>query len=132
MQVNEDVKVSKLKAACVSKPDEVITVVDDDEETNDAADRVSETSFKGPDIIPMAPTPTTCGPDIIVLDDDTSDSDDDDDDDTSDSDSDDDDDDYESDSDSEDRDGKEREDKLMSMRREKGKFMSMKPSFFNK
>uniref|UniRef100_A0A1J3HPW1 Exosome component 10 n=1 Tax=Noccaea caerulescens TaxID=107243 RepID=A0A1J3HPW1_NOCCA len=130
-KANEEVKVSKLKAACVSKPDEVIIVVDDDEETDDAAGIVSETSFKGPDTIPMAPNPKTCGPDIIVVDDDTSDSeDDDDDDDTSDSDSDDDDDD--SDSDSEDKDGKEREDKLMSMRREKGRFMSMKPSFFNK
>ncbi|RID79604.1 hypothetical protein BRARA_A02329 [Brassica rapa] len=112
-KANEEVKVSKSKPACVSKPDEVIILSDDsdeyDEETSepeDAADSVSETPFKGPDV-------KTFGPDIIVLDDDDSDDDD-------------------SDDDSETGDGREREVERMNMISEQqGKFMSLKPGFLN-
>ena len=95
---------SKSKPACVSKPDEVIILSDDSDEY--AADSVSETPFKGPDV-------KTFGPDIIVLDDDDSDHDD-------------------SDDDSETGDGREREVERMNMISEQqGKFMSLKPGFLN-
>ncbi|CAF2152211.1 unnamed protein product [Brassica rapa] len=103
-KANEEVKVSKSKPACVSKPDEVIILSDDSDEY--AADSVSETPFKGPDV-------KTFGPDIIVLDDDDSDDDD-------------------SDDDSETGDGREREVERMNMISEQqGKFMSLKPGFLN-
>lgn len=108
MQANEEVKVSKSKPACVSKPDEVIILSDDSDEY--AADSVSETPFKGPDV---SINVKTFGPDIIVLDDDDSDDDD-------------------SDNDSEAGDGREREVERMNMISEQqGKFMSLKPGFLN-
>lgn len=110
---------SKSKRPCVSKPDEVIILLDDDDESDeetsepeDAADSVSETPFKGPDI---SMNVKTCGPDIILLDDDDSDDDDDD-----------------SDDDSETGDGRGREVERMKMIREQQtKFMSLKPGFLN-
>ncbi|XP_009119393.1 protein RRP6-like 1 isoform X2 [Brassica rapa] len=116
-KANEEVKVSKSKPACVSKPDEVIILSDDDDEYDeetsepeDAADSVSETPFKGPDV---SMNVKTFGPDIIVLDDDDSDDDD-------------------SDDDSETGDGREREVERMNMISEQqGKFMSLKPGFLN-
>ncbi|ESQ29816.1 hypothetical protein EUTSA_v100233390mg, partial [Eutrema salsugineum] len=83
-KAKEEVKLSK------SKANEVIIVVDDDDEetseTDAAVDRLSETTFKGPDIISMTLDPKTCGPDIIVLDDDDSDDEDSDDEDSDDDD----------------------------------------------
>ncbi|KAF8112094.1 hypothetical protein N665_0067s0015 [Sinapis alba] len=119
-KANEEVKVSKSKP--VSNPDEVIILLDDDDESDeetsepeDAADSVSGTPFKGPDI---SMNVKTCGPDIIVLDDDDSDDDDSDDDD--------------SDNDSQIGDRREREVERMNMISERqGKFMSLKPGFLN-
>ncbi|CAN6990039.1 hypothetical protein IGI04_002415 [Brassica rapa subsp. trilocularis] len=116
-KANEEVKVSKSKPACVSKPAEVIILSDDDDEYDeetsepeDAADSVSETPFKGLD---ASMNVKTFGPDIIVLDDDDSDDDD-------------------SDDDSETGDGREREVERMNMISEQqGKFMSLKPGFLN-
>ncbi|KAF2587583.1 hypothetical protein F2Q70_00036171 [Brassica cretica] len=117
MQANEEVKVSKSKPACVSKPDEVIILSDDNDEygeetsePEDAADSVSETPFKGPDV---SINVKTFGPDIIVLDDDDSDDDD-------------------SDNDSETGDGREREvERMNKISEQQGKFMSLKPGFLN-
>lgn len=117
MQANEEVKVSKSKPACVSKPDEVIILSDDNDEygeetsePEDAADSVSETPFKGPDV---SINVKTFGPDIIVLDDDDSDDDD-------------------SDNDSEAGDGREREvERMNKISEQQGKFMSLKPGFLN-
>ncbi|XP_013733239.2 protein RRP6-like 1 isoform X4 [Brassica napus] len=116
-KANEEVKVSKSKPACVSKPDEVIILSDDNDEygeetsePEDAADSVSETPFKGPDV---SINVKTFGPDIIVLDDDDSDDDD-------------------SDNDSEAGDGREREvERMNKISEQQGKFMSLKPGFLN-
>ncbi|CAH2046625.1 unnamed protein product [Thlaspi arvense] len=112
-KAKEEVKVFK------SMPNEVTIVVDDDvesdedtSETDDAADRLSETPFKVPDIS-LTPTPKACGPDIIVLSDDDSDDD-------------------ASDNDSETGDGMKTEDEGMNLRsKEQGRFMSMKPGFLD-
>ncbi|CAA7018386.1 unnamed protein product [Microthlaspi erraticum] len=120
-KADEEGKVSK------PKPDKGIIVVDDDEESNDAADRVSERPDKGKGIS-MTPTKPkrTIGPEDFIIVEDTSE-----DEYTSESDSDDDDSHDDGDG-SDDGDGKEGDDdKGTSMRREKGGFMGMGSGFSN-